>query len=197
MSAGLLLPYRHRWPRVAPSAFVAAGSSVIGDVVLGAQSSIWFNCVLRGDVNHIRVGARSNVQDGTIIHTATADGPTIIGEGVVVGHMCLLHACVLEDGCMIGMGATVMDYAVVESGAWVAAGALVTPGKRVKSGEMWMGRPAKPVRMVSNAERETIEIIAQRYANRTGEYRASSGPPLRADPATPPARRRPAHPRSA
>ena len=143
MSAGLLLPYRHHWPRVAPSAFVAAGSSVIGDVVLGAESGIWFNCVLRGDVNHIRVGARSNVQDGTIIHTATADGPTLIGEGVVVGHMCLLHACVLEDGCMIGMGATVMDYAVVESGAWVAAGALVTPGKRVKGGEMWMGRPAQ------------------------------------------------------
>ena len=196
MSAGLLLPYRHRWPSVAPSAFVAAGSSVIGDVVLGAQSSIWFNCVLRGDVNRIRVGARSNVQDGTIVHTATADGPTIIGDGVVVGHMCLLHACVLEDGCMIGMGATVMDYAVVESGAWVAAGALVTPGKRVKSGEMWMGRPARPARMVSNAERETIEIIAQRYANRTNEYRAASGPPLRGAPATPPARRRPARPRS-
>ena len=111
MSAGLLLPYHHRWPKVAPNAFVAAGSSVIGDVVLGAQSSVWFNCVLRGDVNYIRVGARSNVQDGTIIHTATADGPTLIGEDVVVGHMCLLHACVLEDGCMIGMGATVMDYA--------------------------------------------------------------------------------------
>ena len=131
MSAGLLLPYRHRWPQVGPDAFVAAGSSVIGDVVLGARSSIWFNCVLRGDVNYIRVGARSNVQDGTIIHTATADGPTLIGEGVVVGHQCLLHACVLEDGCMIGMGATVMDFAVVETGAWVAAGALVPPGKRV------------------------------------------------------------------
>ena len=130
MSAGLLLPYRHRWPHVAPSAFVAAGSSVIGDVVLGAQASVWFNCVLRGDVNRIHIGARSNIQDGTIIHTATADGPTLIGDGVVVGHMCLLHACALEDGCMIGMGATVMDQAVVETGAWVAAGALVTPGKR-------------------------------------------------------------------
>ena len=197
MSAGLLLPYRHRWPKVALNAFVAAGSSVIGDVVLGAQSSIWFNCVLRGDVNPIRVGARSNVQDGTIIHTATADGPTLIGEGVVVGHMCLLHACVLEDGCMIGMGATVMDFAVVESGAWVAAGALVTPGKRVKSGEMWMGRPARPVRAVSNAERETIASIARRYATRAGEYRATSGPPRRAAPPTGPARRRPVRPRSA
>ena len=197
MSAGLLLPYRHRWPHVAPSAFVAAGSSVIGDVVLGAEASVWFNCVLRGDVNRIHVGARSNIQDGTVIHTATADGPTLVGDGVVVGHMCLLHACVLEDGCMIGMGATVMDYAVVESGAWVAAGALVTPGKRVKSGELWLGRPARPARAVSNAERETIEIIARRYATRAGEYRAVSGPPRRAAPVTPPARRRPARPRSA
>lgn len=196
MSAGLLLPYRHQWPRVAPSAFVAAGSSVIGDVVLGAESGVWFNCVLRGDVNHIRVGARSNVQDGTIIHTATDDGPTLIGEGVVVGHMCLLHACILEDGCMIGMGATVMDYAVVETGAWVAAGALVTPGKRVKSGEMWMGRPARPMRQVSNAERETIVSIARRYATRAHEYRAASGPPRRGEPATPPARRSPVRPRS-
>ena len=196
MSAGLLLPYRHHWPRVAPNAFVAAGSSVIGNVVLGAESSIWFNCVLRGDVNHIRVGARSNVQDGTIIHTATADGPTLIGEGVVVGHMCLLHACVLEDGCMIGMGATVMDYAVVESGAWVAAGALVTPGKRVKGGEMWMGRPAKPVRQVSNAERETIVSIARRYATRAREYRLATGAPRRGEAATVPGRRSPVRPRS-
>ena len=186
MSAGLLLPYRHRWPQVAPSAFIAAGSNVIGDVILGEKSSIWFNCVLRGDVNYIRMGARSNVQDGTIIHTATADGPTLIGDDVVVGHMCLLHACILEDACMIGMGATVMDFAVVETGAWVAAGALVTPGKRVKSGEMWMGRPAKAVRMVSNAERETITTIARRYANRAGEYRASSGPPQRAPAPTSP-----------
>ena len=114
----------------------------------------------------------------------------------MVGHMCLLHACVLEDGCMIGMGATVMDYAVVETGAWVAAGALVTPGKRVKSGEMWMGRPARPTRKVSNAERETIVSIARRYATRAGEYRASSGPPQRAPAVTPPARKRPARPRS-
>ena len=197
MSAGLLLPYHHRWPQVAPNAFVAAGTNVIGDVVLGERSSIWFNCVLRGDVNYIRIGARSNVQDGTIVHTATADGPTLIGDDVVVGHMCLLHACILEDACMIGMGATVMDFAVVETGAWVAAGALVTPGKRVKSGEMWMGRPAKAVRMVSNAERETITSIARRYANRAGEYRASSGPPQRATAATPPGRRRPARPQSA
>ena len=196
MSAGLLMPYRHRWPQVAADAFVAAGSSVIGDVTLGAQASVWFNCVLRGDVDRIRIGARSNVQDGTVIHTATADGPTLIGEGVVVGHLCLLHACVLEDGCMIGMGATVMDYAVVESGAWVAAGALVTPGKRVKAGELWLGRPAKPARMVSNAERETIEIIAQRYVNRALEYRVAAGPPRRVGPVTPPGRRRPARPRS-
>ncbi len=180
MSAGLLLPYRHRWPKVAPNAFVATGSTLIGDVILGAEASVWFNCVLRGDVNHIRIGARSNIQDGTVIHTATNDGPTLIGEDVVVGHMCLLHACVLEDGCMIGMGATVMDDAVVETGAWVAAGALVTPGKRVKGGELWMGRPARLARMASNAERDTIVRIARRYVVRAAEYRTVTGPPRRA-----------------
>jgi carbonic anhydrase/acetyltransferase-like protein (isoleucine patch superfamily) len=179
MAAGTLLPYRHRWPKVAPNAFVAAGSTLIGDVFVGPESSVWFNCALRGDVNPIRIGARSNVQDGTIIHTATKDGPTLIGDDVVVGHMCLLHACVLEDGSMVGMGATVMDYAVVETGAWVAAGALVTPGKRVKTGEMWMGRPARPTRAVTNAERETIVSIARRYAVRCREFRATSGPPRR------------------
>ncbi len=197
MSAGILLPHRHRWPQVAPNAFLASGSTLIGDVTLGPKASVWFNCTARGDVNPIRIGARSNVQDGTIIHTATDEGPTVIGEDVVVGHSCLLHACLLQDGCMIGMGATVMDYAVVETGAWVGAGALVTPGKRVPSGELWMGQPARFVRPVSNAEAETIVLIAQRYAARTGEYRARVGPPVRRDAVRASARRNRARPRSA
>ena len=157
-----IIPFRNVTPSFAPDVFVAPGASIIGDVQMARESSLWFNCVVRGDVNRVRIGARSNVQDGTIIHTATKDGPTLIGEDVVVGHQCLLHACILEDACMVGMGAVIMDYAVVESGAWVAAGALVTPNKRVKSGELWMGRPAKFVRPVSNAE---IEQIARTVAN--------------------------------
>ncbi|MEE8171623.1 MAG: gamma carbonic anhydrase family protein [Alphaproteobacteria bacterium] len=165
-----ILPYRNIWPRFAPGVFVARGASVIGDVEMARESSLWFSAVIRGDVNYVRIGARSNIQDGTVIHTATRDGPTLIGEDVVVGHQCLLHACILEDACMIGMGAVVMDYSVVESGAWVAAGALVPPNKRIKSGELWMGRPAKFVRAVSNAEREEISRVAANYAARAKEY---------------------------
>lgn len=197
MSAGLLLPYRHRWPQVAPSTCIATGSTLIGDVTMGPESSVWFNCALRGDVDRIRIGARSNLQDGTIVHTSSEDGPTLIGDDVVVGHLCLLHACRLEDGCMIGMGATVMDFAVVETGAWVAAGALVTPGKRVKAGELWMGRPARRLRATSDAERATIATIVRRYVTRAGEYRAALGPPRRAPSVTARPRRSPARPRSA
>jgi carbonic anhydrase/acetyltransferase-like protein (isoleucine patch superfamily) len=143
---------------------------VIGDVEMAGESSLWFGGVIRGDVNYVRIGARSNIQDGTVIHTATKDGPTLIGEDVVIGHQCLLHACILEDACMIGMGAVVMDYTVVESGAWVAAGALVPPNKRVKSGELWMGTPAKYVRPVRDEEREEIARIAEAYAARAVEY---------------------------
>ena len=165
-----ILPYRNVWPRFAPSVFVAPGASFIGDVEMARDSSLWFGGVIRGDVNYVRIGPRSNIQDGTVIHTATRDGPTLIGEDVVVGHQCMLHACILEDTCMIGMGAVVMDYSVVESGAWVAAGALVPPNKRIKSGELWMGSPAKFVRAVSNAEREEIARIAAAYAARAKEY---------------------------
>ncbi len=165
-----ILPFRNVWPRFAPTAYVAPGASVIGDVEMATESSLWFGGVIRGDVNYVRIGARSNIQDGTVIHTATRDGPTLIGEDVVIGHQCLLHACILEDACMIGMGAVVMDYSVVETGAWVAAGALVPPNKRVKSGEMWMGTPAKCVRQVRNTEREEIARVAAAYAARAKEY---------------------------
>ncbi len=165
-----ILPFRNVWPRFAPTAYVAPGASVIGDVEMAKESSLWFGGVIRGDVNYVRIGARSNIQDGTVIHTATRDGPTLIGEDVVIGHQCLLHACILEDACMIGMGAVVMDYSVVETGAWVAAGALVPANKRVKSGELWMGTPAKFVRAVSNAERQEIETVAAAYAARAKEY---------------------------
>ena len=165
-----IISYRNVTPSFAPDVYVAPGASIIGDVQMAKQSSLWFNCVVRGDVNPVRIGARSNVQDGTIIHTATKDGPTLIGEDVVVGHQCMLHACILEDSCMVGMGAVIMDYAVVESGAWVAAGALITPNKRVKSGELWMGRPAKFVRPVSAAESEQIARTVANYVANAKEY---------------------------
>jgi len=142
----LILPYRNVLPRIHPTAFVAPGVVVIGDVEIGAHANIWFNVVLRGDDAPIRVGPGANIQDGTVVHVTLDQGehiPCIIGEGVAIGHMALLHGCTLEPGAFVGMKACVMDRAVVESGAMVAAGAVVTPRKVVRTGELWAGTPAR------------------------------------------------------
>ncbi len=165
-----IISYRSISPRIAPSAYVAPGSSVIGDVEMKPYSSLWFNCVVRGDVSNVKVGTRTNIQDGTVIHTSSNNGPTLIGDNVVIGHKCLLHACIIEDATMIGMGSTVMDYSVVETGAWVAAGSLVTPNKRIKKRELWIGRPAKFLRYVSSEEIQEISRIVLNYVVRAKEY---------------------------
>lgn len=169
-----ILPYHGILPTIHPSAFIAPGAVVIGDVHIGAQSNVWFGCVIRGDVAPIRIGERTNIQDGTVIHVTRQIGPTSIGSGITIGHCALLHACTLEDGCFIGMRATVMDFAVVESGAFVGAGALVTPKKRVAAGEMWMGNPAKFIRAVSEAEAAFIPVSAQNYVELAVEYARSA-----------------------
>lgn len=168
----LILPYREKTPRVASDAFVAPGAAVIGDVEIASLANVWFACVLRGDVNHIRVGARTSIQDGTVVHVARRRYPTIIGSDVLVGHRAVLHACVLEDGSFIGMNAVVMDGAVVESGAMVAAGALVSPQKRVPSGEIWAGVPAGFKRRLTEAERRRLSDSTARYVRLGTEYRA-------------------------
>ena len=168
--SGLIMPYGGKHPEIAADAFIAANAAVIGDVVIGAQSSIWFSCTVRGDGNFIRIGARTNIQDGTVIHVDSTSLPTIIGDDVTVGHMALIHACTLEDGSFVGMGATVMDGAVVESGAMVAAGALVTPGKRVPAGELWAGSPAKMWRDLGDHERATLTDAAAHYVALARDY---------------------------
>ncbi len=138
-------------PRIDPSAFVAPGCRIIGDVEIGPKASIWYNCVLRGDVNAIRIGARSNVQDGSIIHCDSDKGgmkgwPTIIEEDALIGHMAMLHGCTIGRNALVGLGSIVMDGCVLEPDSMLAAGAMLTPGKRVASGQMWGGRPAKFMR---------------------------------------------------
>ncbi len=156
-----IIPYRNTYPRIAPDAFIAETAVIIGDVEIGPRASIWFGCVLRGDTNSIRIGAGTNIQDGTIIHgndmpegmdPATPGYRTTIGANITVGHMAMLHACTLEDGCFIGMRSAIIDGAVVESRAMVAAGAMVTPFKRVRSGELWAGSPAKLMRALTEEE---------------------------------------------
>ena len=144
-------------PRIAPDAFVAPGAHIIGDVEIGPGASIWYNCVLRGDLNRIDVGARSNIQDGTIVHVDSGRGggagfPTIIGEDCLIGHRAIVHGCTLHDRAFVGMGAIVMDGCVIERGAMLAAGGLLTPGKRLPAGELWAGTPARLVRRLTPDE---------------------------------------------
>jgi len=167
-----ILPFKGVWPTIAADAFIAPNATIIGDVVIGARSSIWFNCVLRGDVNYIRVGERTNIQDGTIVHVATSDGPTIIGDDVLIGHAAIIHGCHLNDACFVGMASTVMDDAVVETGAMVAAGALISPNKRVPSGQLWAGAPARFLRDLKPEEIARMKVQTARYADLAAEYKA-------------------------
>jgi carbonic anhydrase/acetyltransferase-like protein (isoleucine patch superfamily) len=151
-------------PVIADDVFIAPGAQVIGDVHIGAGSSIWFNCVVRGDGNSIRIGARSNIQDGSIIHITRKTHGTIIGDDVLVGHMAIIHGCTLENSSFVGLGAIVMDGCVIESNAMLAAGAMLTPGKRLPSGQMWAGRPAKYVRDLTPDEMTRNRAGASGYA---------------------------------
>ncbi|MBL8298238.1 MAG: gamma carbonic anhydrase family protein, partial [Rhodanobacteraceae bacterium] len=153
-----LRPYRGIRPVVAASAYVDPAAVVIGDVEIGTDSSIWPCTVIRGDVQRIRIGARTNVQDGSIVHV-THDGPytpggfaTHIGDDVTIGHAAVIHACTIEDACLIGMHATVLDGARVCKHGFIGAGAVVAPGKVVGEGELWLGNPARFVRKLSDEE---------------------------------------------
>jgi len=164
----VILPFEGVSPKIADDVFVAETAVIIGDVEIGAGSSIWYGCVLRGDVNRIRVGRHTNIQDGSIIHVnhdQRGDGgdPTHIGDGVTIGHMALVHACSIHDEAFIGMRAVVMDNAVVERHAMVAGGAVVTPGKVVRSGELWAGAPAKPMRDLSEQELASFVYLRDHY----------------------------------
>lgn len=166
----LILPYKDSVPVIADDVFIAGTASIIGDVIIGEQSSIWFGCTLRGDVNCIRIGARSNIQDHSMIHVSSFGHATIIGDDVTVGHMALLHACTVEDGAFVGMKACIMDGAVVEVGAMVAAGALVTPGKRIPAGELWGGSPARFMRKLTQDDRKHMDWSAANYVKLSRDY---------------------------
>ena len=166
-------PFQGVWPRVGERVFLAPTAWVTGDVELGDDVSFWFHTVARGDVNRIRIGARTNVQDGAVLHVTHETHPLHLGEGVVVGHAAVLHGCTVEDGALIGIGARVLDGAVVESGAQIGAGAVVTPGTRIAAGQLALGTPARVVRPLSDGERDNIAGIAERYVRLAGIYRAT------------------------
>ena len=171
---GRLTPFKGVWPSVAENAYVFHGAQVVGDVKIAEDASIWHNCVLRGDVNHIRVGSRSNIQDGTVVHVSTRTFPTVIGEDVLVAHMAMLHGCTLEDRSFVGMGAVVMDNATIETDGMLAAGAMLTPGKTIKKRELWVGRPAKFARMVTDEELTKNRGMAEHYRKIAEQHRYDS-----------------------
>ncbi len=169
-----VLPYRGILPTLGHGVWIAPTAAVIGDVVIGEGTGIWFACTVRGDVNIVRIGARTNIQDGTVIHVSSNGHGTHIGDDVTVGHGAILHDCRIESLAFVGMQACLMDGVVLESGAMVAAGALVTPGKRIPAGQLWSGRPAKYMRDLTPEERAFIPVSAQRYAALAQEYLIAS-----------------------
>jgi carbonic anhydrase/acetyltransferase-like protein (isoleucine patch superfamily) len=176
-------PYRDILPTLGARTYVDPAASVIGDVVLGDDVSIWPGTVVRGDVNFIRIGARTNIQDGSVVHVSH-DGPhaklggfaTMIGSDVTIGHKAIIHACRIEDAVLIGMGAIVLDGAVVRTHGFVGAGALIAPGKEVGAGELWLGNPARRVRMLSDAEIEALYYSAGHYVRLKDEYLGAPAP---------------------
>ena len=168
--SGLIIPYRGFVPKVARSAFIAANATLIGDVEIGENASIWFGVILRGDGPGIRIGENANLQDGTVVHVAARGLMTVVGRNATVGHMVLLHACEVQDDAFIGMHATVLDGAVVESGAMVAAGAVVTPGKIVRRGELWAGNPAQKLRDLTEKDYANFERVVAHYVALSRTY---------------------------
>jgi len=170
--------YNKVMPAIHASAYVDEQAVVIGDVAIGADSSLWPMVVARGDVNFIRIGARSSIQDGSVLHVTHAhpdvpDGhPLLIGDEVTVGHNVTLHGCTVGDGCLIGMGSIVLDGAVLESGVLLGAGSLVPPGKILQGGYLWMGSPVKKVRPLTDVERARFGYSAAHYVRLKENYRA-------------------------
>lgn len=167
---GRILPYKGIYPKIDPSVFITEGCYIIGDVEIGKDSSVWFGSVIRGDVFHIRIGERTNVQDGTIIHVTHEQNPTIIGNNVTIGHGVMLHGCTIQDACLLGMRSTILDKAIVEKHSLVAAGTVVRERFVVPEGTLVAGVPGKVIRDLTLDEIEKIKESAQNYIEYVRQY---------------------------
>jgi carbonic anhydrase/acetyltransferase-like protein (isoleucine patch superfamily) len=166
----LIQAYRDKNPRVHETAFVAENATVVGDVVIGPHASVWFGSVIRADVHFIRIGARTNIQDLTVMHVNHGRNPTILDEDVTVGHRVILHGCHVKSGSLIGMGAVLLEDVVVEERAFVAAGSVVSPGTIVPSGKLARGVPARVVRDLTEEEISELKRAAESYCELKDEY---------------------------
>lgn len=169
-AVNMKLPYGNIYPKIDPSVFVAGGAQIIGDVEIGPECGVWFNAVIRGDVNTIRIGRRTNIQDGCILHVSGDTAPLRVGDEVTVGHGAILHGCTVADRSLIGMGAIVLDNAKINSYTLVAAGALVTGNAEFPEGVLIAGMPAKVLRRLRADERAMIEDSARHYVEYAGKY---------------------------
>ncbi|MGK9475904.1 gamma carbonic anhydrase family protein [Melioribacter sp. OK-6-Me] len=158
-----LYPYKEKYPILAPDVFVAPGAKIIGDVEIQEGSSVWYNVVIRGDVNYIRIGKNTNIQDGSVLHVTNQKFPLIIENNVTIGHAAILHGAILKENCFVGMGAILLDGAILETNSMVAAGSLVKQGFVVPSGKLVAGVPAKIVRELTDEEIEMIHQSARNY----------------------------------
>lgn len=165
-------------PVIDSSAYIDEAATIIGKVSIGANSSVWPNAVIRGDVNEIQIGKNTNIQDGSILH-CTHDGPytpggkpLIIGDNNTIGHLVMLHAATIRDYCLIGMNATLLDGCIIESQTFIGAGSLVPPGKHLESGYLWLGQPVKKIRKLTPDELDNLEYSAKHYAYLADSYKS-------------------------
>jgi carbonic anhydrase/acetyltransferase-like protein (isoleucine patch superfamily) len=172
----MLRPFRSVIPTVHPSAYVDASAQVVGDVHIGAESSVWLNVVVRGDVNYIRIGARTNIQDLTLVHVMRETHPTVVGDDVTIGHSAVIHGCTIEDRCLVGMGAILLNGCRIGTGSIVAAGTLVPEGMIVPQGSMVMGLPARVLRLLTPEEDASIGWYAQNYVRYRLEFQPERTP---------------------
>jgi carbonic anhydrase/acetyltransferase-like protein (isoleucine patch superfamily) len=168
----MIRPFRGKRPQVHPSAFIEQSAQVIGEVEIGEESSVWFNAVVRGDCFYIRIGNRTNIQDGTVIHVTNGTHATILEDEVTVGHNATLHGCHIERGCLVGMGSIVMDGARVGAQSLVAAGALVAPGTQIPPRSLVMGSPARVKRPLTEQEVAGLEVFWKNYIEYTKMYKS-------------------------
>ncbi len=166
----IILPYRGIMPKIGKNVFLAENAVIIGDVEIGENTNIWYNVVIRGDVNFIKIGSCTNIQDGTVIHVGRDNGPTLIGDNITIGHMCLIHACTLKNNSFIGMHSTILDYAVIGEYSLVGAKSLVTMKKNIPDMEMWYGNPIQKQKNIDEKTKKMIDDSATHYCKLADTY---------------------------
>ena len=166
----MIIKYKNKIPVISKTCFIANSTNIIGDVKIGSETNIWFGTTIRADMHYIRIGRRTNIQDNSIIHVTTDIAPTIIGNGITIGHGAIIHGCTIKDNCLIGMGSIIMDEVVINEGSMIAAGALIPPRTIVPKNTLMVGSPAKPIRKLRKIEKNEIFERAQHYIDLANDY---------------------------